>query len=571
MIRLVRYTIVWILFFIFIKSSVFAFSQNKFGIHLARPDYEEVVKAANLVNSSGGEWGYVTVVMQENERDLQRWQDFFNELRRHKLIPIVRLASSPEGSVWRRPDRSSIDDWVNFLQSLNWVVKDRYIILFNEPNHAVEWGGRVDPVDYADTALEFAKRLKQVDSNYFIMLAGVDLAAPDSMPNYMSADRFITTVVNRIGKENFETFFSGWASHSYPNPSFSASVFKTGRLSVQGYKWELSLLRSLGIDKDLPVFITETGWRLGGSLSESLIADYYRYAFVNIWLPDKDVVAVTPFILNYHTEPFASFSWQKPNQNDFYEFYNVVSEIPKVQGDPEIIDTAEIKGYVGKKLIANSKYRFKIEITNTGQKIWSDSSKYKMTLVADNNKDLKDSFDIKFTKIPQLEPEESSVVYLDFFTKKPGLDLNLYLVLKDDRGYEIAKTEPWFLEVSKSPSLFISLRLFPKVYKPTTEVEVQIFDNNDSLVFKKKPVKIVKGEGFIDQVFNIEYDKKYRVVVLKEYYLPRQSFVVFRSDQEKINLKSLLPLDLDADGAFEVSDLLKSFVSLSSWSRWLPF
>ncbi len=570
MVKLFRHFVFGLILFFVLTGPVLGLSKNKFGIHLARPEPEEAAKAARLVNGSGGEWGYVTVVMQRNELDQAHWQSFFDELRRNKLIPIVRLAEEPDGSVWKRPDKKSAADWVAFLNSLNWVVKDRYIILFNEPNHAAEWGGRVDPQDYADTALEFAKQLKQADNNYFIMLAGIDLAAPDAMPNYMSAEKFISAVIKRIGKDNFETYFSGWSSHSYPNPNFSATVYKTGRLSIQGYNWELNLLRSLGIDKDLPVFITETGWKMGAGITESLLSEYYEYAFDQVWLPDSRVAAVTPFILNYHTQPFASFSWQKPNQSEFYEFYYKILNLPKEKGEPEIVDSAQIKGYVGKKLIANSHYRFKVELTNTGQKIWNLKD-YALSLVSKDGQDLSEFFDYRFTKIPNLEPNQSSVVYLDLVTKKSGVKFDLQLVLRDSKNTNIAKTEFWSLEVARSPSLLISLGLFPKFYKPTTEVELQIFDTNDTLVFKKKPVKIIKGEGFVDQIFNIEYDKQYRVVVLKEYYLPRQSFVVFRTDQQQVNFKSLLPLDFDADGAFEVLDLAKTFFSLKALARWMPF
>ncbi len=134
---------------------------NKFGIHLAQPHYEEIKQAAALINSNGGDWGYLTLVMQENDRNQQKWQEIFDLLREYHLIPIVRLATQPEGEVWRRPKVEDVKDWVEFLNGLNWVVKNRYIILFNEPNHGQEWGGEVDPTSYAEVAISFAKTLKE--------------------------------------------------------------------------------------------------------------------------------------------------------------------------------------------------------------------------------------------------------------------------------------------------------------------------------------------------------------------------------------------------------------------------
>jgi hypothetical protein len=147
---------------------------NIFGIHLAQPHPQEIRAASDLVNSNGGKWGYVTLVIQENDRNKDKWQNVFDELRELHLIPIIRLATQPEGENWRRPEPTDANDWADFLDSLNWVVKDRYIILFNEPNHGSEWGGEVDEKSYANVAFTFAKALKEKNSDFFIMLAGFD-------------------------------------------------------------------------------------------------------------------------------------------------------------------------------------------------------------------------------------------------------------------------------------------------------------------------------------------------------------------------------------------------------------
>ena len=81
-----------------------------------------------------------------------------DQLRERQLIPIIRIATKGEGSSWRRPKLEEAQEWANFLNSLNWVVKNRYVILFNEPNHATEWGGTVDPKSFAEVNREFAKK-----------------------------------------------------------------------------------------------------------------------------------------------------------------------------------------------------------------------------------------------------------------------------------------------------------------------------------------------------------------------------------------------------------------------------
>ena len=112
-------------------------------------------------------------------------------IREKHLIPIIRLATQPEGENWRAPNPEDASAWAEFLNKLHWVVKDRYIILFNEPNHGTEWGGAVDPVRYGQIAADFAYALKQKSPDFRIMLAGFDLAAPQSPPNYYDAYQYI--------------------------------------------------------------------------------------------------------------------------------------------------------------------------------------------------------------------------------------------------------------------------------------------------------------------------------------------------------------------------------------------
>ena len=123
---------------------------NKVGIHILFPD--ELEKAKELVNSSGGDWGYVTIPIQAHDKDLIKWQDFFDRAKEAHLIPIVRLATDGDyfdKSSWRKPQDEDVVDFANFLNSLNWPVKNRYVVIFNEVNRADEWEGKADPREYA--------------------------------------------------------------------------------------------------------------------------------------------------------------------------------------------------------------------------------------------------------------------------------------------------------------------------------------------------------------------------------------------------------------------------------------
>ena len=68
------------LFFIYpnITLSQEPILNNKFGIHIISPVPKEASDAASLVNQNG-DWGYVTFLIQSNDRNKDKWQEFFNE------------------------------------------------------------------------------------------------------------------------------------------------------------------------------------------------------------------------------------------------------------------------------------------------------------------------------------------------------------------------------------------------------------------------------------------------------------------------------------------------------------
>ena len=131
---------------------------NKFGIHILDPS--DLQKAQELVNSSGGDWGWVTVVIRDDDMNFDKWQAFMNECRERHLVPLVRIATHLEGTNWIKPILEDSQKWAEFLNRLNWPVKDQYVILFNEPNHAKEWGGEVNPKEYARILLDFSSKFK---------------------------------------------------------------------------------------------------------------------------------------------------------------------------------------------------------------------------------------------------------------------------------------------------------------------------------------------------------------------------------------------------------------------------
>ncbi len=541
------------------------FPNNKFGIHLAQPEDQDLEAAAKLVNSSGGDWGYITLVIQENDRDKNKWQEIFNKLRRLHLVPIIRLATKPEGRTWRRPSQSDASSWVDFLDSLNWVVKDRYVVLFNEPNHGLEWGGAVDAENYAEVAKEFAEKLKAKNQDFFIMLAGFDAAAPHRPPNFEDEEIFLKTVFNKDSL--LLILIDGWSSHSYPNPGFVGSPYDLGRNSIRNYQWELWLLKELGVTKDLPVFITETGWphnqyQKSNFYSPESIAEYIKIVFENVWLVDERIRAVTPFVLNYQGEPFADFSWALPGREDFYPQYYSNQKIQKIKGEPEQKHKVTISAELPQELVEASTYNFKIKVKNEGQAIYDKS--YQLTAISYQDKGKLEYF---FSDFISVEPDEEKTV--DFHLKtgnklgKYQLKTGLY---KTDKL--LLNLFSWDFKVSPWPSLRFRVDLLPKLKTEGKDFEIQIFDKNEKLVYRKTNVKVINGEGVLKRINNIALNESYRVVVLKPYYLPRQNHLTFKKDKNEIVFKKMLPLDFNRDGKFSPFDILSLIKNLKLLRLW---
>lgn len=305
---------------------------NKFGIHILFP--EELDKAASLINSTGGDWGYITIPIQANDRNLIKWQAFMDKAKTLHMIPIIRLATSPyyfNTSLWQKPAYGDVLDFANFLNSLNWPTKNRYVVIFNEPNRNAEWGGSANPSEYArilDYSTDYFKNLNQ---DFFIISAGFDNAA-DTNSESINEYEFIRKMNYAIPGIFRE--IDGFASHSYPNPGFSQPPWINTSKSITSFLYESQLV-SLLSNKNLPIFITETGWTKN-LLSDSIIANYYKNAFSTVWSNEK-IVAVTPFLLQAYTAPFAQFSFLGDNQKPNKE-YQALENIQKIEGKPILAD-----------------------------------------------------------------------------------------------------------------------------------------------------------------------------------------------------------------------------------------
>ena len=141
----------------------------------------------------------------------------------------------------------------------------------------------------------------------------------------------------------------------------------------------------MGLTKNLPVFITETGWKHAEGLayqkwlpSVDDLSLYFQQAFTNAWNNSR-IVAVTPFLLNYQEELFDHFSFKKPNSREFYPHFQAIMNLPKIRGQPvQEIKAELIKGSIYPAIVSGESYTIPFIFKNTGQSIWGESGFFEL-------------------------------------------------------------------------------------------------------------------------------------------------------------------------------------------------
>jgi hypothetical protein len=307
---------------------------NKVGIHILFDT--ELTQAAQLINTSGGDWGYVTIPIQVGDKDLVKWQKFMDTVKKYHIIPIIRLSTEGDPfntQVWRKPTHTDIMDFANFLDSLDWPVKNRYVILFNEVNRGDEWGGSLNAAEYADLLSFGVTVFKSKTPDFFLISAGLDNAAPNRFPLYMNQYEYMRQMNDAV--PGIFNQVDGLASHSYPNPAFAQPPNTTSTMGTGSFIYERKLAKTLS-QKDLPVFITETGWSTA-AVSQETQATYYQQAFTTIW-NDPNVVAVAPFVLQGSGGPFEKFSLLDASAHPTKP-YDAIKNLTKVKGAPTLTAT----------------------------------------------------------------------------------------------------------------------------------------------------------------------------------------------------------------------------------------
>lgn len=301
---------------------------NKMGMHVLHPqEFSTVAKMYGELRSEETDPIYITIPFTLDDVDrLDQWQEAFSVARKENLVPIVRLSTRMDANVngWAIPSKRDIVRLANALDQLDWPQTQRYIVVFNEPNHAGEWGGTLDPDSFADMT-EFALDWFHTEDRGYVMLpAALDLAAANTATT-QEAFRYWKAMLQR--RPDILDKIDAWNSHSYPNPGFMASPTASGQNSMRGYQHELAFVKRY-TDRQLPVFITETGWL--DRLSSYRLQANYDYALRHIWSDDQ-VVAVTPFVLAGSPGPFAEFSFVDESGEPTRQWFALAAAVERYQ------------------------------------------------------------------------------------------------------------------------------------------------------------------------------------------------------------------------------------------------
>lgn len=293
----------------------------KLGMHVLSTD--EVLEARSyLALEQPDQWHYITVpfTLADLEKH-EQWQSFFALAKEQRVIPLVRLMTEITDNAWSIPTRKQSIDQLAFLSQFEWPTPEKHVIIYNEVNHAKEWGNTIDPASYAAVFSFTAQWAHAHDKSFVVLPAALDLAAGNTR-----ATREAFSYLEALLAHDPEVFVhaDAWNSHSYPNPGFSASPQRTGKNSLRGFEHELAFLKQK-TGREFRVFITETGWE-ESSTTRRWLSSYYTYALQHIW-SDPRVVAVTPFVYKGAPGPFAGFSFVSGDGTPTTQYYALLQAL----------------------------------------------------------------------------------------------------------------------------------------------------------------------------------------------------------------------------------------------------
>jgi hypothetical protein len=308
-----------------------AVPNNIVGLNVARRTQSQYIRVTGqIANANGGSWGYVTVLLTNQERDdavlpehvLQQLLDRCYESR---LQPIVRVGTRFDSNtgVWERPTDDDPVLWRRLFERVKWPNTPVWIVPANEPNLGREWGGKVDVESYARYLERFMHAFADSD-RFKVVNAPLNLSNPHHPPEMQDAFDFLAEHV-ALTPTVFERL-PAWASNSYRVDGIGEGP----RFTHLGYEVELEQL-----GREMPVIITESGVLNVGDQEE--IARFFVQAYAD-WQGDRRVIAATPLFWDPDVDNHWMFTLDdQGNVETGSATYQALRSLPRVAGSPHSV------------------------------------------------------------------------------------------------------------------------------------------------------------------------------------------------------------------------------------------
>lgn len=240
------------------------------------------------------------------------WVYFVNQAYDRGLQPVIRLQGGITNGNWDKPHADSPGDYARIADAYRRVVgqlprRDNfklYIQIWNEPNLNFEWGGQLNPTEYAQFLTQTANAIRGIGDPRIVLVS-----APLSPGGHMSIGTFMYQMFNTVPDSRWA--FDLWGAHPYPanhppeyNVHRNTAVYP--QMVVDAYLEQLKTLAAWG-RPGVKTFLSETGYELWNNtygwegfpiINEDNRAAYLGRAFEDYWRGWAEVEAVAPYQLS---------------------------------------------------------------------------------------------------------------------------------------------------------------------------------------------------------------------------------------------------------------------------------
>jgi len=244
----------------------------KMGVHTRLTDEVEewkIKRTLQMVREMGAPWivEYFPWGYYEPKKGVYNWAHpdvVVKHALNQGLTVIARLGFVPK---WARPKDSIVsyldpehyDDFGDFVYAFveHYRGKIRYIIIWNEPNIALEWGYRpVDPEAYTELLKVAYRRAKEADPEIKVLAGALaPTLAPPGDPWGMNDLDFLRSMYRAGAKDYFDIL----AVHSYGWTFPPDDPPAPDKVNFRRVELLRRIMEENG-DAHKPIIITEGGW-----------------------------------------------------------------------------------------------------------------------------------------------------------------------------------------------------------------------------------------------------------------------------------------------------------------------